>query len=88
MVPLWDRIVSTATVRASLCGDLYPDGNRSESSKKTDPVDHRLETQLEPGDRVVFCSDGIIEAEGEDGWSNDGGSGDRGMRKGGKRWAQ
>ena len=26
-----------------------------------------IEVQLEPGDRVVFCSDGIIEAENREG---------------------
>lgn len=35
----------------------YPLGVRADT---TYPV---IETQLEPGDRVVFCSDGIIEAE-------------------------
>ena len=37
--------------------DAYPLGVRIET---TYPV---IETQLEPGDRIVFCSDGIIEAE-------------------------
>ena len=37
--------------------DAYPLGVRVET---TYPV---IETQLEPGDRIVFCSDGIIEAE-------------------------
>lgn len=37
--------------------DAYPLGVRAEA---TYPV---LEAQLEPGDRIIFCSDGIIEAE-------------------------
>ena len=37
--------------------DAYPLGVRIETIY---PV---IETQLEPGDRVIFCSDGIIEAE-------------------------
>ena len=37
--------------------DAYPLGVRAEA---TYPV---IEAQLEPGDRVIFCSDGIIEAE-------------------------
>ena len=37
--------------------DAYPLGVRAEA---TYPV---IEAQLEPGDRIVFCSDGIIEAE-------------------------
>ena len=41
--------------------DGYPLGVRAESSY---PV---IETQLESGDRVVFCSDGIIEAENAEG---------------------
>jgi ligand-binding sensor domain-containing protein/serine phosphatase RsbU (regulator of sigma subunit) len=42
---------------AELQVDAYPLGVRAEA---TYPV---IETQLESGDRVVFCSDGIIEAE-------------------------
>ena len=41
--------------------DAYPLGVRAES---TYPV---IEAQLEPADRVVFCSDGIIEAENSSG---------------------
>jgi serine phosphatase RsbU (regulator of sigma subunit)/ligand-binding sensor domain-containing protein len=37
--------------------DAYPLGVRPEAAY---PV---IETQLKPGDRIVFCSDGIIEAE-------------------------
>jgi serine phosphatase RsbU (regulator of sigma subunit)/ligand-binding sensor domain-containing protein len=37
--------------------DAYPLGVRAEA---TYPV---IEIQLEPGDRIIFCSDGIIEAE-------------------------
>jgi len=41
--------------------DAYPLGVRAET---TYPV---IETQLERGDRIVFCSDGIIEAEDSSG---------------------
>ncbi|MBT7914652.1 PP2C family protein-serine/threonine phosphatase [Candidatus Bathyarchaeota archaeon] len=41
--------------------DGYPLGVRAESSY---PV---IEAQLDPGDRIVFCSDGIIEAENQSG---------------------
>ena len=42
---------------AELQVDAYPLGVRDETHY---PV---IEVQLEPGDRVIFCSDGIIEAE-------------------------
>ena len=51
---------STSEV-AELQVDAYPLGVRAES---TYPV---IEAQLEPEDRVVFCSDGIIEAENSSG---------------------
>jgi ligand-binding sensor domain-containing protein/serine phosphatase RsbU (regulator of sigma subunit) len=41
--------------------DAYPLGVRSET---VFPV---TEVQLAPGDRIVFCSDGIVEAEDEEG---------------------
>jgi ligand-binding sensor domain-containing protein/serine phosphatase RsbU (regulator of sigma subunit) len=41
--------------------DAYPLGVRSGSSYQVE------ETQLQPGDRLVFCSDGIVEAEDIDG---------------------
>ena len=41
--------------------DAYPLGVRAETIYRV------IETQLEPGDRIVFCSDGIIEAENSDG---------------------
>ena len=41
--------------------DAYPLGVRAETDY---PV---IETQLESGDRIVFCSDGIIEAENSEG---------------------
>jgi len=41
--------------------DAYPLGVRPDTTYQT------IEVQLEPGDRVVFCSDGIIEATNEAG---------------------
>ena len=48
--------VSTGEI-TELQVDGYPLGVRAEA---TYPV---IETQLESGDRIIFCSDGIIEAE-------------------------
>ena len=45
---------------AELQVDAYPLGVRGVTRY---PV---IEVQLEPGDRVVFCSDGIVEAENDD----------------------
>lgn len=41
--------------------DAYPLGVRSDTQYQVQ------ELQLEPGDRIVFCSDGIIEAENQSG---------------------
>jgi serine phosphatase RsbU (regulator of sigma subunit) len=41
--------------------DAYPLGVRTDTEYEV------IETELDPGDRVVFCSDGIAEAENEDG---------------------
>ena len=46
---------------AELQVDAYPLGIRSDTEYEV------IERQLQPGDRVVFCSDGIIEADNADG---------------------
>ena len=46
---------------AELQADAYPLGVRPNTEYEL------VETQLQPGDRVVFCSDGIIEADNTDG---------------------
>ena len=65
----------TRTIRMSNCGCPYPYHYKAASNEVVElqvdayPLGIRpnatyeaIETQLEPGDRVVFCSDGIAEA--------------------------
>ena len=56
--PLYHFRAATGEV-SELKGGGYPLGVRAARTYQA------VETQLEPGDRIVFCSDGIIEAANE-----------------------
>jgi len=72
--------LATRTLRLANCGCPYPLHYQAATSQisemqmdayplgvQTGSTYEALEVLLEPGDRIVFCSDGIIEAENTDG---------------------